>query len=111
MEPLLFPATGGLLVSEILNTWKDIAAYLGRGVRTVQRWERFLGLPVRRPYGRKRSTVIAIASEIDAWLTRAGTLDAPEPPADHGSPAQVSRQKNQKRTSNLENEIRIRRCG
>ena len=32
-----------------LNTWKEIATYMGRGVRTVQRWERELGLPVRRP--------------------------------------------------------------
>ena len=24
---------------EILNSWKEIAGYLNRGVRTVQRWE------------------------------------------------------------------------
>jgi len=24
---------------ELLNSWKEIAAYLNRGVRTVQRWE------------------------------------------------------------------------
>ena len=23
-----------------LDSWKEIAAYLGRGIRTVQRWER-----------------------------------------------------------------------
>ena len=52
----------------ILNSWKEIARYLGRGVRTVQRWERDLGLPVRRPHGRDRSTVLALAEELDHWL-------------------------------------------
>src|SRR3954463_10845884 len=31
-----------------LDSWKEIAAYLRRGVRTVQRWERDEGLPVHR---------------------------------------------------------------
>ena len=31
-----------------LNGWKEIAAYLGKSVRSVQRWEATLGLPVRR---------------------------------------------------------------
>jgi hypothetical protein len=48
--------------------WKDIAKYLGCGVRTVQRWEK-LGLPVRRPTG-IRSAVVAITEEIDAWVKR-----------------------------------------
>lgn len=25
--------------AEVLNSWKEIARYLGRGVRTVQRWD------------------------------------------------------------------------
>jgi len=54
--------------SELLNSWKEIAAYLNRGVRTVQRWEIELGLPVRRPRGKNRSAVMAIRSELDAWL-------------------------------------------
>jgi len=55
-------------LAEILNSWKQIASYVGRGVRTVQRWEHDLGFPVRRPWGRSRSTVIAFSSEIDTWL-------------------------------------------
>src|SRR5947209_20291986 len=54
--------------SELLNSWKEIAAYLNRGVRTVQRWEIELGLPIRRPRGKNRSAVMAIRSELDAWL-------------------------------------------
>jgi DNA-binding transcriptional regulator YiaG len=53
---------------EVLNSWKEIAAYLGRGVRTVQRWEQELGLPVRRPRGRERSAVIALKPDLDLWL-------------------------------------------
>jgi|SRR5579883_625883 len=53
---------------EILNSWKEISAHLGRGVRTAQRWERDLGLPVRRPRGKHRSAVIAFRKELDLWL-------------------------------------------
>jgi phage terminase Nu1 subunit (DNA packaging protein) len=56
---------------EVLNSWKEVASYLGRGVRTVQRWEQELGLPVRRPRGRSRSAVIAFKSELDKWLHNA----------------------------------------
>ena len=55
----------------LLNSWKEIANHLGRGVRTVQRWERELGLPVRRPWGRSRSTVMAMSDELDLWLRTA----------------------------------------
>lgn len=57
--------------STFLNGWKEIAAYIGRGVRTVQRWEA-LGLPVRRPNSRLRSAVVSTAAEIDAWLDHCG---------------------------------------
>ena len=56
--------------ADVLNSWKEIAAYLRRGVRTVQRWERELNLPVRRPRNRSRSAVIALCSDIDAWLAK-----------------------------------------
>ncbi len=55
---------------EILNSWKEIAGYLGRGVRTVQRWERELGLPVHRPKGRERSAVLAFPEELQQWLQK-----------------------------------------
>ena len=59
----------------VLNSWKEIANHLGRGVRTVQRWEHDLGLPVRRPWGRSRSTVVALSDELDAWLLSAPKLE------------------------------------
>jgi len=53
---------------EILNSWKQVAAYLGRGTRTVQRWEHDLGLPVRRPRGKSRSAIMALRRDLDAWV-------------------------------------------
>lgn len=55
--------------SDTLNSWKEIARYLDRGVRTVQRWERDLNLPVRRPWGKRRSAVLALRHEIDTWIS------------------------------------------
>lgn len=54
----------------ILNSWKEIATYVGRGVRTVQRWEAQLGLPVHRPAGKDHSAVLAFSSELDQWLDK-----------------------------------------
>ena len=51
-----------------LSGWKEIANYLGKGVRTVQRYELDLGLPVRRPAGRTRGSVVATRVELDAWV-------------------------------------------
>ena len=56
-------------MSAALTSWKDIAAYLGKGVRTVQRWEQHLGLPVRRPAAQRR-VVFAIPAELDAWIKK-----------------------------------------
>jgi TolB-like protein len=51
-----------------LESWKDIANYLGRGLRTVRRWEQEEGLPIHRHVHRKQGTIWALAGEIDAWL-------------------------------------------
>jgi len=56
------------LQSNTLQSWKEIAAYLKRGVRTAQRWERNERLPVRRPRPGGRSPVFAFPQEIDEWL-------------------------------------------
>ena len=50
-----------------LDSWKEIAAYLNRGVRTVRRWEQEEGLPVHRQLHRTLGSVYAYRSEIDAW--------------------------------------------
>jgi len=50
-----------------LESWKAIANYLQRQVRTAQRWERNEGLPVHRHEHKKQATVYAFRHEIDAW--------------------------------------------
>ena len=50
-----------------LDSWKEIASYLGRGIRTVQRWEREEGLPVHRLDHAKRGSVYASRRELTAW--------------------------------------------
>ena len=54
-------------MSSTLTCWKEIAEYLHKGVRTVQRWEQ-LGVPVRRSHGLAKSSVLAFTGEIDAWM-------------------------------------------
>src|SRR3989440_8023710 len=54
------------LAVESLNSWKEIAGYLKRDERTVRRWQEE-GLPVHRHVHKKRASVYAFKSEIDAW--------------------------------------------
>src|SRR5882724_3954294 len=68
-----------------LDSWKEIASYLGRSIRTVQQWERSEELPVRRLQHSKYGSVYALRSELDTWRARrtapaatAGTV-IPEP--------------------------------
>jgi hypothetical protein len=50
-----------------LDSWKDIATYLGCDIRTAMRWEKN-GLPVHRVPGGQRQAVFAYPNEIDEWL-------------------------------------------
>lgn len=52
----------------ILNGWKEIAVFLGRGIRTVQRWENRHGMPIHRPAGKDRTAVLAFTDELTEWL-------------------------------------------
>jgi len=63
-----------------LDSWKEIAAFLGRAERTVKRWETERGLPVHRVPGGGRSAVFAYANELTEWLKgKAQELDADSP--------------------------------
>jgi Tol biopolymer transport system component len=50
-----------------LDSWKEIAVYLRRDVRTVQRWEKSESLPVRRHLHDSLGSVYAYRHELDAW--------------------------------------------
>lgn len=69
-----------------LESWKEISLYLQRSVKTCQRWEVELGLPIHRLDGTPSARVFANPDELDAWISeklshireRPGT--APMPP-------------------------------
>lgn len=63
-----------------LDSWKEIASYLKRDVRTVQRWERREGLPVHRHQHEKLGSVYAFSSELARWFeSRRNSLPAHPP--------------------------------
>lgn len=70
-----------------LDSWKEIASYLRRGSRTVQRWEREHGLPVHRLQHEKLGSVYAFQAELDRWWeSRKAQIENAPPPACGGSP-------------------------
>jgi hypothetical protein len=54
-------------VAGCLDAWKGIAAFFHRSVRTVQRWERFEGMPVYRHSHGAGESVFAYRNELNAW--------------------------------------------
>ncbi|HEV2446729.1 MAG TPA: tetratricopeptide repeat protein [Candidatus Sulfopaludibacter sp.] len=71
-----------------LDSWKEIAAHLRRGARTVQRWEREEGLPIHRLQHEKLGSVYAYRHELDAWFTRRGAeLEASAAAAERPAPS------------------------
>jgi hypothetical protein len=56
----------------VFTCWKQIAFYLGKGVRTVQRYEKRYGLPVRRPKKQPRCVYVS-QHELDRWLATQGS--------------------------------------
>jgi TolB-like protein/Tfp pilus assembly protein PilF len=60
-------STGNL--ADRLDSWKEIASYLRRDVRTVQRWEKKEGLPVHRHLHDKLGSVYAYHNELTEWFT------------------------------------------
>lgn len=78
-------------MTDRLESWKEIAVYLNRSVRTVRRWEADEGLPVRRQMHRLLGSVYAFKSELDAWR-QANQLRRHEPPPSdaHGAVTAVA---------------------
>lgn len=67
---------------DTLHGWPQIAEYLGRSVRTAQRWEAAFGLPVRRSVAADGSALVTGSrTEFDAWRLRltSATLSDEEP--------------------------------
>jgi len=53
--------------SNRLSSWKEIARYLERQVRTVQLWEKFEGMPVHRQRHARQGRIFAFRSELEDW--------------------------------------------
>jgi hypothetical protein len=90
MGPVMTGA--GANQGERLDSWKAIAAYLGKDAGTVRRWERERGLPVHRVPGGKGTSVYAYSGEIDSWLQSSSGQEtqsaspAHEPESQHRRP-------------------------
>jgi len=68
--------------AQTLESWKEIAAFIGRDLRTAHRWERERGMPVRRVPGGRGSRVSASKAEITEWLRSIRETEVdPEPNA------------------------------
>ena len=75
-----------------LNSWKEIAGYLDRDVRTVSRWEKEKGLPVHRVPGGKRKAIYAFTGEIDNWLASANLENGDQTAGNHKQPLTLFQQ-------------------
>ncbi len=71
----------GAQPTDRLDSWKEIAVYLNRSVRTVRRWEADEGLPVHRHMHRALGNVYAFKSEIDAWQQTGQLRHVQSPPS------------------------------
>lgn len=76
---LSVPSSSRLQERKILNSWKEIATYLDRGVRTIQRWHTDLGLPVHKVRNTRHSSVFAYRAEVDQWLRECAKQSQAEP--------------------------------
>jgi hypothetical protein len=59
------------------DSWKDIAHYLKRNVRTVQRWEALEAMPVHRHGHVGGASVYGYKDELDAWRVRRSSQKNP----------------------------------
>jgi TolB-like protein/Tfp pilus assembly protein PilF len=53
---------------DILDSWKQIAAYLKKSERTCRRWEKEFGLPVHRMDALPKAHIFAYKHELDKWI-------------------------------------------
>jgi TolB-like protein len=90
-----------------LDSWKEVAAFFRREVRTVQLWEKSEGLPVRRQHHKKAGSVYAYRHELEAWwIARSAMLagygKASEPRSPSFKPKTVHAQERSEEEDNSE---------
>lgn len=112
LEPC--PWTNAIMVSprteipgsaKTLVSWKEIAVFLNRAVRTVKRWEQERGLPVHRVPGGERGSVFAYPDELMEWLKgKSLELEADDPDPVYSVAGQASDPTAQQTAARLESE-------
>src|SRR6266851_9617855 len=85
------PRIGADAQGRRLESWKEIAAYLGRDVTTVRRWEKREGLPVHRLHHSRLGSVYAYSQELNAWRNQRAPRAAPAGTESNGVPQTVRR--------------------
>jgi tetratricopeptide (TPR) repeat protein len=79
-----------------LDSWKEIASYFRREVRTVQLWEKREGLPVHRHFHKQLGSVFAFRSELKAWNDQVSQKNEPSKGAsDTANPAAIEARQDQ----------------
>ena len=63
----------------LLDSWKDVARYLGHSIRTCQRLEQEAGLPIHRMDDSPKARIYAYSTEIDRWLDKNAHHRKPRP--------------------------------
>lgn len=73
---------GGLLMSDELSGWKQIAGALGISTRTAKRWARCHGMPVFKRFEMVRASRVALVTWSDEKTTPRPTMaqESPEGP-------------------------------
>ena len=59
--------SAGAAANDRLESWKEIAVFLRRDIRTVQRWEKTEAMPVHRHLHDKLGSIYAFKSELLEW--------------------------------------------
>src|SRR5579863_706993 len=83
------PTNGFWTGTDRLDSWKEIASYLRREVRTVQLWEKREGLPVHRHFHKRLGSVYALRSEIEIWKRQVSRMGV-EQEAKPTSPSKIA---------------------
>ena len=67
---------------ERLDSWKEVAQFFRREVRTVQMWEKKEGLPIRRQQHSKLGSIFAFRSELEQWWAARSNVNFGNRPGD-----------------------------
>src|SRR5688500_7937506 len=87
---------------ERLESWQEIATYLGLGVTTVQRCEQQNGLPIHRLPHAKKGSVFAVKSGLEAWRSTREQLGPLHPNVEReAAPAEGAEDANRSRPIRL----------